>query len=61
MLNTGLNPLSVRYFRLFLKVSTIVVSLKSGTGVARILLLVQSYKMKIDVIPFIDLRGNLAV
>jgi hypothetical protein len=37
------------------------VSLTSVTGVARMALVVQSYRIKMDVIPSIDRRGNLPV
>lgn len=46
---------------LVLKVSTMVESFTSATGVARIALVVQSYRMKMLVMPSTDRNGNLPV
>lgn len=61
MLKLGLNPLLVRYSMLCLKASTMDESLTSATGVARMAFDVQSYRMKIVVMPSIERRGNLPV
>jgi hypothetical protein len=61
MLKLGLKPRFVRYIMFVRNASTIDVSLMSFPGVARIAFDVQSYRMKMDVMPSIDLSGNLPV
>lgn len=61
ILNCGLKPRLVRYSTLLRYASMMEVSLTSVTGVARMALVVQSYRIKMDVIPSIDRRGNLPV
>ena len=61
ILKHGLNPRFVKYSIFFLNDSTIVASFTSVTGVARIAFVVQSYSMKMVVIPSMDRSGNLPV
>ena len=58
MLKLGLKPCFVRYTIFVWNASTIDASLTSVTGVARIALDVQSYRMKMDVMPLTDRSGN---
>lgn len=61
MLKLGLKPRFVRYTMFVRNASTIDVSLTSVTGVARIALDVQSYRMKMDVMPSTDWSRNFPV
>ena len=60
-LNTGLNPRFIKYSISYLRVLVIATSVKSFTGVARIACVVQSYGMKIVVIPFNEQMGKVPV
>ena len=57
----GLKPLFVRYSIFCLNQLTIISSDIFFTGVASIAFVVQSYTMKIDTMPSMNLIGNLPV
>jgi hypothetical protein len=59
--NVGLKPRLVRYCICFSKTAMVVSDFPSLTGVARIALVVQSYKINMAVIPSTDRIGNFPV
>ena len=61
MLKIGLNPRALRYAIFVLNVLMIVSPFVSGTGVARILLLLQSYMTKTGMFPLAERMGKFPV